>query len=147
MKQDVILTFTTRIDHQDQDELETIELVSRGVLMEESPNHYRINYEESQMSGTNATDSTLFIEPDCIYLQRTGDVNSATTFQQGVRHQSAYNTPYGAVCLEVHTRVLRQNITMTGGEIYLEYDMEMSKNLVSKLFFQVKVDLPKVRAL
>lgn len=147
MKQDVILTFTTQLHHEDEQEIETVELVSQGQMWEKGQDSYQISYEESEMTGSAATTTTILVEKEFIYLQRSGAVTSNTTFQRGKRHQAAYNTPYGATSMEVYTRVLRHNITMAGGEIYLEYDMKIAQNIISKNFFKLQITLPKPRAL
>lgn len=45
--------------------------------------------------------------------------------------------------VEVHTTAFSQNITPVGGEITLDYNIEISKTIVGNNFFQIKVALPK----
>ncbi len=143
MKQDVIISIMVKQDYDDQ-EAELMELVTRGV-MEENKGAYKISYEETEMTGLGGTTTTFFINQDKIVLTREGTVRSYMEFEEGRRHNSIYDTPYGSMDVEVHTTTFAQNISQTGGEITLDYNIEISKNVVGNNFFQIKVALPKSR--
>lgn len=146
MKQDVIIAISVKQDYGD-DQDEVIELVTQGIMEQESPTKYKISYEESEMTGLQGTTTTFWVEPTRILLRRVGAVSSVMEFEQGKRHQSAYDTPYGAMDVEVHTRSFHQDISTQGGRIDLEYDIEISKKILGNNFFQIQVSLPKHRSL
>ncbi len=141
MKQDVIISIMVKQDYEDQEE-ELMELVTRGV-MEEHKGAFRISYEETEMTGLGGTTTTFLVDDDRIVLTREGTVRSYMQFEEGRRHNSIYDTPYGTMDVEVHTTAFAQNIGKTGGEITLDYNIEISKTIVGNNFFQIKVALPK----
>lgn len=143
MMQNVIISIMVKQAFEDEED-EVLELVTQGTMEYDEP-HYILSYEESEMTGLDGTTTTFFIEPHRIVLIRNGVVQSRMEFEQGKRHNSAYDTPYGSMEVEVHTRTLRHNITDKGGEILLEYNIEISKNIIGKNFFQIKVAFPKER--
>ena len=89
-----------RYENADPD---TMELVTAGRLEREG-NSYTLSYQESELTGLEGTLTTFQIEPERITLMRVGEFNSQMVFQEGRRHMSMYNTPYGAMTIGVNTR-------------------------------------------
>ncbi len=141
MKQDVIISIMVKQDFEDQED-ENLELLTRGT-MERRENGYEISYQESEMTGLEGTTTTFFIEEKKVTLTRRGAVKSVMKFEKGIRHSSIYDTAYGAMDVEVHTTAFAQSIDEAGGEITLDYNIEISKTIVGNNFFQIKVSLPK----
>ena len=94
MEKDVIISIkgVQRYENADPD---TMELVTAGRLEREG-NSYTLSYQESELTGLEGTLTTFQIEPERITLMRVGEFNSQMVFQEGRRHISMYNTPYGA---------------------------------------------------
>ena len=88
-----------RYENADPD---TMELVTAGRLEREG-NSYTLSYQESELTGLEGTLTTFQIEPERITLMRVGEFNSQMVFQEGRRHMSMYNTPYGAMTIGVNT--------------------------------------------
>lgn len=144
MTQDVIISIMVKQDFEDSED-EVIELMTQGTMTYEQSFPYTISYQESEMTGLEGTTTTFVVEPQRIRLTRVGAVRSSMEFEPGKVHQSAYDTPYGSMDVEVRTRSFRHNISETGGEIALDYDIEISKNVLGNNFFQIKVSLPKTK--
>ncbi len=144
MKRDVIIGFKVRLK-TDAEEDERIDLISMGVLEQFTEEHYKITYDE--IEDFAVTETTIFVEPNQISLLRRGEINSTSSFELKKRHQSIYNTPYGAMDMEVYTRILKQNISFEGGQIILHYDLRISDKLISKNYMQIDVALPRPREL
>lgn len=142
MKQDVIISISVRQDFEDSED-EVIELMTQGVMEYEDDKLYKISYKESEMTGLEGTITTFFVEKQRITLTREGSIHSKMSFESGKRHASIYDTPYGSMDVEVHTKIFHHDITAQGGDIALEYDIEISKNILGNNFFQIKVQLPK----
>lgn len=142
MKQDVIISIAVKQDFEDSED-EVIELLTQGTMEFDGTSRYVIAYEESEITGLAGTTTTFIVDPQRIMLTRVGAVRSQMEFELGKRHQSAYDTPYGSMDVEVHTRSFQHNISPTGGEITLEYNIEIGKNILGNNFFHIKVSLPK----
>ena len=84
---------------------DTIELVTQGRLMRDG-SCYTLTYQESEVTGLEGTLTTILVEDEQVTLMRAGEINAQMVFQEGRRHLSMYNTPYGAMAIGVNTRHL-----------------------------------------
>ena len=137
MEKDVIISIkgVQRYENADPD---TMELVTAGRLEREG-NSYTLSYQESELTGLEGTLTTFQIEPERITLMRVGEFNSQMVFQEGRRHMSMYNTPYGAMTIGVNTRHLLSELTDRGGEIEIDTDIEIDHSVAGRNTFQINV--------
>ena len=137
MEKDVIISIKggQRYENADPD---TMELVTAGRLEREG-NSYTLSYQESELTGLEGTLTTFQIEPERITLMRVGEFNSQMVFQEGRRHMSMYNTPYGAMTIGVNTRHLLAELDDQGGEIEIDYAIEIDHSVAGRNTFQINV--------
>ena len=95
MENNVIISIKGKQSYEDMED-ETIELVTEGRLDPVGTEGYTLSYQESELTGLEGTLTTFQIEPERITLLRIGEVNSQMVFEQGRRHLSLYDTPYGS---------------------------------------------------
>lgn len=119
-------------------EEETVELVTEGVLQRESGG-YTLSYQESEVTGLGGTLTTFQVEKDCITLLRVGEYNSQMVFQEGRRHMSLYETPYGSLSIGINTRRMRTQLSDRGGEIEIDYNIEIDHRVAGINAFQISV--------
>ena len=117
---------------------ETMELVTEGLLQRE-PDGYTLSYQESEVTGMKGTLTTFQIEKDCVTLLRVGQFNSQMVFQEGRRHLAMYNTPYGSMTIGVNTRHLQADLTECGGDIEIDYAIEIDHTVAGRNVFQINV--------
>ena len=115
---------------------EVIELVTEGRLMDCGDAGYTLSYQESGLEGTL---TTFQVEPDCITLMRMGEFNSQMVFQPGRRHFSMYDTPYGALSIGVNTKKMRADLDENGGEIEIDYAIEIDHAVAGENTFRIDV--------
>ena len=60
-------------------------------------------------------------------------------FQEGRRHLSMYNTPYGAMAIGVNTRHLLAQLSDQGGDIEVDYAIEVDHALAGRSVFRISV--------
>ena len=137
LEKDVIISIkgVQRYENADPD---TMELVTEGRLEREG-NSYTLSYQESELTGLEGTLTTFQIEPERITLMRVGGFNSQMVFQEGRRHMSMYNTPYGAMTIGVNTRHLLAELDDQGGEIEIDYAIEIDHSVAGRNTFQINV--------
>ena len=138
MKQNVILSIRGQ-QIIDNEEPEVTELVTEGVLTGNEGEGYTLRYQESELTGLEGTQTTFRIEKDCVTLLREGQVNSQMVFQEGRRHLSMYNTPYGALSIGVNTRRMKVNLDDAGGDIEIDYAIEIDHAVAGQNLFQINV--------
>lgn len=87
---------------------------------------YHVEYEETEISGMEGTRTLLEIFPDKLSLIRQGTTSATMEFEKNNNYITMYNTPYGAMELEIHTRDLTVDVNDEGGEIFVKYNMKIS---------------------
>lgn len=138
MGKDVIISIKGRQSGEGIDE-EPIELVTAGKLEALGGACYELSYQESEVTGFAGTLTTIQVEPRRVILQRVGAVNSQMVFEEGRRHLSLYDTPYGALSVGIHTRKLRSTLNADGGEVEVRYALEIEHGAVGQSVFHVNV--------
>ena len=120
-------------------ENETVELVTEGTLIRDGDGEYTISYQESEVTGMEGTLTTFQIERGRVTLLRIGEFNSQMVFEQGRRHLSMYDTPYGALSVGANTRRMRCRMGEHGGNIEIDYAIEIDHAVAGQNQFQIDV--------
>ena len=119
MSTPVILSIQAKQKYYGQ-EPDTIELVTEGTL-EHRDGGWDLCYEESELTGLSGVKTTFRVEPEKIVLLRTGRLQSQMVFQEGVSHDSLYQTEHGALMMNVRSAKVAHDIAPSGGSIDLVY--------------------------
>lgn len=115
-----------------------IELVTEGRLVRDGGG-YTLSYQESELTGLEGTLTTIQVDREQVTLMRVGEFNSQLVFQEGRRHLSMYNTPYGAMTIGVNTRHLLTDLNDQGGDIEVDYSVEVDHALAGRNIFRISV--------
>ncbi|MCI9295496.1 MAG: DUF1934 domain-containing protein [Lawsonibacter sp.] len=117
---------------------DTMELVTKGRLSRVGES-YTLSYQESELTGLEGTLTTIQVDGGQVTLMRVGEFNSQLVFQEGRRHLSMYNTPYGAMSIGVNTHHLMASLTDQGGDIEVDYTVEVDHALAGRNVFRINV--------
>ena len=117
---------------------DVVELVTEGRLAREGDS-YTLSYQESELTGLDGTLTTIQVDGEQVTLMRVGEFNSQLVFQEGRRHLSVYNTPYGAMSVGVHTRHLLAELNDQGGDIEVDYEIEVDHAMAGRNIFRINV--------
>lgn len=137
MEKDVIISIKGTQKY-DGGEPGAVELVTAGRLAQDEAG-YTLSYQESELTGLEGTMTTIQVEGEQVTLMRAGEVNSQMVFQEGRRHLSMYNTPYGAMAIGVNTRHLLADLNDQGGDIEIDYAIEIDHAIAGRNVFQIQV--------
>ncbi|MCL2563226.1 MAG: DUF1934 domain-containing protein [Oscillospiraceae bacterium] len=96
-------------------------------------------YMESEMTGMEGTRTTFRISPHSVVLTREGSTNAQMIFEQGKKHLFLYETPYGATSMGVDTRRLMTGLDASGGEMEIDYTIDVDSVVVSENSFIIRV--------
>ena len=118
---------------------EEMELVTPGRLVRDAQGRYTISYEESELTGLEGTTTVLQIEGGRVTLLREGSVNSQMVFEEGCRHLSMYETPYGALSVGINTRRMKNTVGEDGGDLEIDYAVEIDNLLTGQNLFRMSV--------
>ena len=117
---------------------DVVELVTEGRLAREGDS-YTLSYQESELTGLEGTLTTIQVDREQVTLMRVGEFNSQLVFQEGRRHLSMYNTPYGAMTIGVNTRHLLADLNDQGGDIEVDYSVEVDHAMAGRNVFRINV--------
>ena len=137
MEKDVVISIKGIQKYENTDP-DVIELVTAGRLTRVGES-YTLSYQESELTGLEGTLTTIQVDGEQVTLMRVGEFTSQMVFQEGRRHLSMYNTPYGAMAIGVNTRHLLADLTDQGGDIEIDYAIEIDHTLAGRNVFQIKV--------
>ena len=121
---------------------DVMELVTQGVLRGGEEEGWSFTYRESELTGLEGTTTTFRIGKDRITLHREGTLNSEMIFQEGEKHLSLYETPYGGLMLGVRTRKARSDIGQAGGDLEIRYALEVDDQKIGENSFEIHVSEP-----
>ena len=118
---------------------EEMELVTSGVLKRDGLGGYTVSYQESELTGLEGTTTRLHISNGRVTLLREGSINSQMVFEEGRRHLSMYETPYGALSIGINTRRMRSTLGESGGDLEIDYAIEVDHLLAGQNLFRMNV--------
>lgn len=116
-----------------------MELVTSGTLKRDSRGGLTVSYQESELTGLEGTTTKLHIDGGRVTLLREGSINSQMVFEEGMRHLSMYETPYGALSIGVNTRRMRSTLDEAGGDLEIDYAIEIDNLLAGQNLFRMNV--------
>lgn len=129
----------------DEQEPDCIELVSAGTF-EQTAEGYTITYQESELTGLEGTTTVLQVAEGQVTLLRQGEVNSVMVFEEGRQHVSVYETPAGTLTISVNTRRLRSALDAQGGDIEIQYSIDVDHAATGLNLFHIHVSRPATDA-
>ena len=103
---------------------------------------FALVYPESELTGLEGTLTTFRIAPDRITLLREGTINSEMIFEEGQKHFSLYETPFGGLMLGVNTHRAKARIGEGGGSLSIRYALEADSQLIGENAFEIQVTEP-----
>ena len=137
MKKDVLLSIASTQRFEGCEE-EHIDLMTQARLYERHGKFY-ISYDESELTGLDGTRTTVKLDGDTVSMIRTGTYPSELLFARGQRHVGLYQTEYGAITIATHTTQLDNSIGEYGGELSIDYTIEVDNSLVGRHRFRMSV--------
>ena len=105
-----------------------LEFVTEGQIYEKDKSLYLI-YEESEFSGMPGCKTKLEFTGDKIRMSRLGKgigLDTEIEFRKGKRYKGYYETPFGAVEMEVLTNEIENNLSVEGkGSVNIDYHISL----------------------
>ena len=115
MKEVMVKITTNQVNEQGEEDI--MEFVTEAKLYKRGEAVYLI-YEETELSGI----------PDEVQMKRYGEgagIGNEIRFERGRRYSGLYDTPFGAIELEVLTNRLENNLTEGGGNLDIDYSISL----------------------
>lgn len=141
MRKDVIIHIDGKPKYDGVDG-EEIELTTSGRLYRKNGNYF-IMYKESELTGMEGSTTTLKIENERITMMRNGTYPSHMVFEKGKKHVGVFNTETGAMTVSISARDIYNKIDDDGGELTIDYAIEVDYMLTGENLFHIDVEAPK----
>ena len=140
MRKDVIIQINGCPKYENGDG-ESIELTTAGRLYRKNGSYYII-YKESELTGMEGVTTTLKVEDKRITLMRNGLYPTQMVFEKGQRHFGVYRTEFGAMMVAISARDVRHSMTDSGGDLLIDYSIEIDSVLTGENLFRINVKEP-----
>lgn len=98
-----------------------------------------LSYQETELTGMEGTTTTFEVKGPRVILTRSGTVNSQMVFEEGRRHTSLYETPFGELPVDIRTSALKHNLTERGGVMEIQYSIAVNHSVTGKNCFKIRV--------
>ncbi|EKQ50850.1 MULTISPECIES: DUF1934 domain-containing protein [unclassified Clostridium] len=121
MNKKAIITVDSTVINDEED---LIGLVTPGDFYE-MQDGFKVEYEETKLSGMEGTKTTIIIRKDSFDLIREGTTETRMEFKDKQKTVSLYKTPYGIMDIKIDTRKLDINVNENGGVISTMYILEI----------------------
>ena len=136
-KRDVIITIASQQNFSGC-EPDHIDLITAGRLYRRGGKYY-ISYEESELTGMEGTRTTIKLEEEQVTMTRTGTHPAQMLFAKNRRHVGLYHTEVGSLTVSTHTSELVNNIGEEGGNLAIDYTVEIDSSLAGNHRFEMVV--------
>ena len=136
---DVIITITATQATQDESDMDTLAEFSTVGAYSHADGCGTISYFESELTGMEGTRTCVTIQPHEVVVDRDGTVKSRMVFREGSKDSFLYSTPFGQATLGVDTRRIRGSMDERGGQIEIDYVVDMEHAVVTRNRFQITV--------
>lgn len=120
MVKNVVVTVQSRVSVED----ELIEVVTPGKFYT-TKNGYKVEYDETKLSGMEGTKTTMIIKEKYFKLNRVGTTETNMEFERNTQSISLYKTPFGAMSVIVDTKDIEINMDDNGGSIHIVYTLNV----------------------
>lgn len=104
--------------------------------------HY-VLYEESQEDSGGCVKNRIKYKNRVLELTRKGLIDTHMVFEEGKRHETCYNMPYGQLSMAIHTKKLIFEETEKCIHIAVEYALEINGQHQSDSHIEILVEAKK----
>lgn len=119
------------------------ELITTGTYSLDD-NVHQVIYEEQLSGDDQVTVNRLSFYDGKVELKKDGEVHMHMLFEKGKKNLSFYNTPYGAVAVEMDAREVEVHTSGEQIQIRLEYGLTM--NEVHSVDCALSIDIRPIEA-
>lgn len=121
-------------------EYENIELSTKAAYVIKNGSHYITYKEYDSQNPERHYRTTVKIDPNqVITIIKGGEESHNLTLEKGKRHKCEYITNFGSLMLGVYTQNLDINLDDHGGELSVQYSIDIQSQLASKNELTLKI--------
>ena len=107
------------------DDAEPVEVISLGTYAKKNGKHY-IAYDEIQDDLSQVVKNTVKIHDNCYEVIKGGPIRTHLRFEEGKSHSTFYETPYGNLVVQVHTKEVDFEEKEEELNVHVSYELEIN---------------------
>ena len=138
-KKKEIILFVKGEQSYDGVEPEVTELITEGTMTIDDGGEIVLEYQESEITGMEGTNTKFIVNQDVVELTRTGMVESRMLFERGKRNSSLYETPWGTMMVDVATTQLAHRLNERGGIMEIGFTIAVNHQVTGENRFKIRV--------
>ncbi len=121
---------------------DAMELVTAGQYGQDEKETL-LTWQESELTGMEGTKTSLRVQPRGVVLSREGTLNTRMEFEEGRKRYFLYETPFGSATMGLNTHRIVNRLGVHGGEIEIDYSVDMDDTVVGRNRFFIRVQEPR----
>ena len=121
---------------------DAMELVTAGQYGQDEKETL-LTWQESELTGKEGTKTSLRVQRNGVVLSREGKLNTRMEFEEGKKRYFLYETPFGSATMGLNTRRIVNRLGLHGGEIEIDYSVDMDQTVVGRNRFFIRVQEPR----
>lgn len=137
MMNDVVISIRT-VHSCDTDEEDYLDFTTDGLYTYDGEVGC-LSYLETEVTGMEGTRTSVIVMPDQVVVNRDGMITSRMIFREGEKNSFLYNTPYGTATMNISTRRIFHDLDEHGGQVEIDYVVDMEHTVVTKNKFQLNI--------
>ena len=138
-KKKEIILFVKGEQSYDGVEPEVTELITEGTMTIDDGGEIILEYQETEITGMEGTNTRFIVNRDAVELERTGIVVSHILFEKGKRNSSLYETPWGTMMVDVATTKLAHRLGDKGGVMEIGFTIAVNHQVTGENRFRIRV--------
>ncbi|MBQ7301222.1 MAG: DUF1934 domain-containing protein [Clostridia bacterium] len=119
-----------------------LEIRAQGTLTRTEDGRISLSYDETELTGMEGSTTTVTFseaDPATVTMLRYGSVTTTLVFEQERRHICVYETPIMPFEICIYARRVENGLTMDGGDILLDYLIEIHGAKAERTRFELHV--------
>ena len=120
------------------EETETVEVVVPGTYYLKNGKHY-ILYEEIEEDGRGTKNQIKICEDGHVEIQKSGVLTAHLIFEEGEKHSTVYQTPYGPLPVAMETRELKVHHSEEKICIEIDYRLDVQEEPLADCRIEIHI--------
>ena len=121
---------------------DAMQLVTAGQYGVDSES-IQMTWTESELTGLEGTRTSITVQPNSVVVKREGELNTTMEFEEGRKSYFLYETPFGSATMGLNTRRIRSRLGLHGGDMEIEYTLDVDQTIIGRNRFYIQVQEPK----
>ncbi len=138
MDRNVMLTISG-LHSGEADDNGSVETKVRAEYFKRNESHYLL-YEEKEEGFGQTSQNRIKFRGNMLELTRQGLLNTHMVFEENKRHMTPYQTPYGQMLLEIHTKKVDMQEQENCIRVVVEYTLEADEAYLSDSRIEICIE-------